>query len=47
MDVRLSLGERLRVRLHLAICNACRQFSRQVQILRTAARQLGQKGADL
>jgi hypothetical protein len=32
------------VRLHLAICGACRQFTRQVQILRTAARQLGQKG---
>ena len=44
MDARLSLGERLRVRLHLAICGACRQFSRQVQILRKAARQLGEKG---
>jgi hypothetical protein len=44
MDARLSLGERVRVRLHLAICGACRQFSRQVQILRSAARQLGQKG---
>ena len=47
MDARLTLGERMRVKLHLAICGACRQFSRQVQILRNAARQLGQKGADL
>lgn len=41
MDTRLGLGERLRVRLHLAICGACRRFSRQVEILRKAARQLG------
>ena len=45
MDARLSWVERLRVRFHLAICVACRRFSRQVQILRRAARQLGQKGA--
>lgn len=45
MDSRLSLSERARLRLHLAICSACRQFSRQVQILRTAARQLGQRAA--
>jgi len=44
MDARLSLGERVRVQLHLAICVACRRFSRQVQILRRAARQLAEKG---
>jgi len=43
MDTRLSFGERLRVRLHLAICGACRRFSRQMQILRWATRQLGQR----
>ena len=47
MDARLSLGERLRVRLHLAICGGCRRFSRQAQILRRAARQLGEKGTHL
>jgi hypothetical protein len=38
MDARLSVGERLRVRLHLAICGACRQFARQVKLLRWGAR---------
>ncbi|MDP2325183.1 MAG: zf-HC2 domain-containing protein, partial [Gammaproteobacteria bacterium] len=28
MDTRLPFGERLRVRLHLALCGACRQFAR-------------------
>ncbi len=40
LDARLSVGERLRVRLHLAICSACRQFARQVRLLRSATRQL-------
>jgi len=40
MDTRLPIGERLRVRLHLAICGACRQFSRQMRILRWATCQL-------
>jgi predicted anti-sigma-YlaC factor YlaD len=44
MDARLSVGESLRVRLHLAICGACRRFSRQVELLRWGARQLGRKG---
>ncbi len=46
MDARLSLGERLRVRLHLAICDACRRFARQVQLLRWGARQLAKKVPD-
>jgi predicted anti-sigma-YlaC factor YlaD len=40
MDTRLPLSERLRVRLHLAMCGACRQFSRQMLILRRATHQL-------
>ncbi|TFG83171.1 MAG: zf-HC2 domain-containing protein, partial [Chromatiales bacterium] len=43
MDTRLPFGERVRVRLHLAICSACRQFSRHMQILRRATRQLRQR----
>jgi Putative zinc-finger len=42
----LSFGERLRVRLHLAICVACRRFARQVQLLRWGARQLARKVPD-
>lgn len=43
MDNRLSLGERLRVRLHLLLCQACRQFAHQMQLLRSATRQLRQR----
>jgi hypothetical protein len=46
MDTRLSFGERLRVRFHLAICGACRRFARQVELLRWGARELGRKGTD-
>ncbi|MEO8224825.1 MAG: zf-HC2 domain-containing protein [Gammaproteobacteria bacterium] len=43
MDGRLSLGERFRVRIHLAICGACRRFARQVRQLRTATRELARR----
>jgi predicted anti-sigma-YlaC factor YlaD len=43
MDTRLPFGERVRVRLHLAMCSACRQFARQMHILRWATRQLRQR----
>lgn len=36
-----SLRQRLALRLHLAFCAACRQFSRQLVFLRSAIRQLG------
>ncbi len=35
---RLDLGERLRLRLHLAMCSACSQFARQLDFLRRACR---------
>lgn len=35
-DRRLSWGERLAVRLHLFICDGCRQFVRQLRFLRSA-----------
>jgi hypothetical protein len=39
MDEDLRPGERLRVRFHLLMCGACRRFERQIQLLRSAARQ--------
>ena len=40
MDERLPLGQRLRLRLHLALCDACSNFSRQVRLLRAAVSRL-------
>jgi hypothetical protein len=40
LDRELGLGERLRLRAHLAICNGCRNFRRQLEFLRTAVRKL-------
>ena len=36
LDRRLGWRERCSLKLHLAICDACRQFSRQLQWLRGA-----------
>jgi hypothetical protein len=36
----LSLGERTRLRIHLAICRGCRAFSEQLAFLRRAVRRL-------
>lgn len=46
-DRRLSWGERLGLRLHLAICAACTQFARQMRFLRAAARAFGTTGTEL
>jgi hypothetical protein len=35
-DRRLPLAQRIQLRLHLLICDACTNFSRQVQFLRKA-----------
>jgi hypothetical protein len=35
-DQRLPVLERLRLRLHLGVCDACTQFARQLEFLRTA-----------
>ncbi len=43
----LSWGERLGLRLHLAICAACTQFARQLRLLRAAARAFGTTGTEL
>lgn len=36
MDRRLSLTERIALRLHVRICDACTRFTRQVAFLRRA-----------
>ena len=42
LDRRLGLGERLAVRIHLAICTGCSRFTRQVTFLRRAVVRLGE-----
>jgi hypothetical protein len=41
LDRRLGFGERLALRLHLAICEGCTNFSRQLAFLRRALARLG------
>lgn len=40
LDRRLRLGERLRLRLHLAMCRSCTHFATQLRFLRRAAAAL-------
>jgi hypothetical protein len=46
LDRRLSLRERLSLRLHLAICEGCRRFERQMAFLRSACRRFGDGDSD-
>ncbi len=39
-DRRLGFGERVALRVHLAICDGCRNVSRQFGFLRRAVREL-------
>jgi predicted anti-sigma-YlaC factor YlaD len=41
LDRELSMMERARVRLHLLVCEACRNFDSQMRILRRAMREFG------
>jgi hypothetical protein len=41
LDRRLGFGERLRLRVHLAICDGCSHFSKQMAFLRKAMKRLG------
>ena len=41
LDRELSMGEKVRVRMHLLVCNACRNFNVQMQLIRRAMRRLG------
>jgi hypothetical protein len=40
LDRRLKLWERVTLRVHLAICDGCTHFSRQMALLRRAVRRL-------
>lgn len=41
MDRPLSWSERVRMRGHMAICEACTNFSAQMQLMRAAMSRLG------
>jgi len=40
LDRELSVVERARVRMHLLVCAACRNFTDQMNLIRKAMRQL-------
>jgi len=41
LDRELSLIERARMRMHLLVCGACRNFTGQMHLIRRAMRQMG------
>ncbi len=43
LDRRLSWRERVGLRLHLLICDACKEFKRQAEFLRAAAQRAAQE----
>jgi hypothetical protein len=43
LDRRLGLRERIALRVHLAICDGCTEFSKQIAFLRKALQQLGSR----
>ena len=49
LDRELTVVERARVQMHLLVCNACRNFTDQMNLIRKAMRKLapdGDKDAD-
>jgi len=47
LDRRLGFGERIALRIHLAICDGCTNFSRQLAFLRKAVARLGEQAPKL
>ena len=45
-DRELAFGERVALRVHLAICIGCRNVSAQFQFLRKAVRSLSDDGSE-
>ena len=41
LDRRLGFVERVRLRVHLLICDGCTNFKKHVEFLRKAVKQLG------
>jgi hypothetical protein len=47
MDERPTLHERNRLRLHLITCSGCRNYRRDLQLLRRACRSMVQRTTDV
>ncbi len=45
MDHPLSFSRRVRLKMHLAICNLCQTYSKQLQTLRNLAQNLGKENS--
>ena len=45
LDHPLNFGERMALRMHLAICKSCTNAAEQFEFLRAAVQQLGSKDA--
>jgi predicted anti-sigma-YlaC factor YlaD len=43
LDRQLTLWERVKLRLHLAVCDACSQFVKQSAFIRRAVRRLADR----
>ncbi|MGR8952680.1 MAG: zf-HC2 domain-containing protein [Gammaproteobacteria bacterium] len=43
LDKRLGFGERLSIELHVMMCSRCRDFQRQTQFIRKAARRFTER----
>jgi hypothetical protein len=41
LDRKLGFGERVALRMHLAICDGCANFRKQLAFLQRAVKQLG------
>lgn len=46
LDRELTLVEQLRMKLHLLVCDACRTFDAQLDLMRRAMRRLSDDGGD-
>jgi predicted anti-sigma-YlaC factor YlaD len=46
LDRKLSVAEQIQLRLHLAICSGCRNFSRQIDLLRQISRRSTEQNDD-
>ena len=42
MDSPIAPGDRWRLRLHLAVCDMCSRFERQIDLMRGAIRRMGE-----
>jgi predicted anti-sigma-YlaC factor YlaD len=46
LDRELGFAERVRLRVHLAICDGCTNFSRQMAFLRRAMAKLAERSSE-